>query len=80
MIRYHPIPMDCTRWTELGMARFLEEAGFYRDHIQTGSWSNANAVKANMYRWARAGWRRKFHNDKNFPVTVWAIAQKSLNQ
>ena len=76
LIRYHPIPIDCTRWTETGLLHFLEEAGFDPDATQTGSWGNAGAVKANFHRWARAGWERRFHNDAHFPVTVWAIAQK----
>ena len=77
MIRYHPIPTDCSRWTELGMKHFLEEVGFDPDQVETGSWGNAAAVKANFYRWARTGWRRSLPNDERFPVTVWAIAQKS---
>lgn len=77
LIRYHPIPTDCSRWTELGMKHFLEEAGFDPDRVVTGSWGNASAVKANFNRWARTGWRRSLPNDERFPVTVWAIAQKS---
>lgn len=76
MIRYHPIPTDCSRWTELGMSHFLEEAGFDPARIVTGSWGNAAAVKANFYRWARTGWQRRLPNDERFPVTVWAMAQK----
>jgi SAM-dependent methyltransferase len=76
LIRHHPIPLDCSRWTELGMVHFLEEAGFDPDRTTTGSWGNARAVKANFHRWARAGWERRFKNDSNFPITVWAIAEK----
>lgn len=76
MIRYHPIPTDCTRWTELGMANFLTDVGFEAESIETGSWGNAAAVKANFHRWGRTGWRRALPNDPNFPVTVWAIAHK----
>ncbi len=79
MIRYHPIPNDCSRWTQLGMVRFLEECGFDPDYIETGGWGNANAVKSNLFRWSRAGWQRRFKNDERFPVTIWAFAQKSLN-
>lgn len=77
LIRYHPIPTDCSRWTELGMKHFLEEAGFEPDRVVTGSWGNAAAVKANFHRWARTGWQRDLPNDERFPVTVWAMAQKS---
>lgn len=76
MIRHHAIPVDCTRWTELGMKHFLEDVGFDGSSIETGSWGNAAAVKANMHRWARTGWRRRLPNDPDFPVTVWAIARK----
>ena len=77
LIRYHPIPTDCSRWTEVGMKHFLEEAGFDPERVVTGSWGNASAVKANFNRWARTGWKRHLPNDERFPVTVWAIAQKS---
>jgi SAM-dependent methyltransferase len=76
LIRYHPIPSDCTRWTELGMRHFLADCGFDAAGIETGSWGNAEAVTANLHRWARTGWRRALPNDPNFPVTVWAIARK----
>jgi SAM-dependent methyltransferase len=76
MIRYHAIPTDCTRWTELGMRHFLADAGFDPERIETSSWGNAAAVKANLHRWARTGWRRRLPNDPDFPVTVWAIARK----
>ncbi|RDV02778.1 class I SAM-dependent methyltransferase [Sphingorhabdus pulchriflava] len=77
LIRYHPIPTDCSRWTEVGMKHFLEEAGFDPERVVTGSWGNASAVKANLNRWVRTGWRRSLPNDERFPVTVWAMAQKS---
>lgn len=76
LIRHHPIPTDCTRWTELGMHHLLADAGFDPPRIETGSWGNAWAVKANLHRWARTGWRRNLPNDPNFPITVWAIARK----
>jgi SAM-dependent methyltransferase len=77
MIRYHPIPTDCSRWTELGMIHFLEEVGFDPAKTSTGSWGNAAAVKGNFNRWMRTGWRRSLPNDLRFPVTVWAMAQKA---
>jgi SAM-dependent methyltransferase len=76
MIRRHDVPLDCSRWTEMGMRYFLEEAGFDPARITTGSWGNAAAVKANLISWSRVGWRQSFPNDSRFPLTVWAIAQK----
>lgn len=75
LIRHHPIPEDCTRWTEQGMRYFLEEAGFDPPQIETGSWGNRAAVKANFNRWARTGWNRRLRNEPDFPVTVWAMAR-----
>jgi SAM-dependent methyltransferase len=76
LIRYHPVPIDCSRWTALGMMHFLEEAGFDAERIHTGSWGNRSAVCRNLRRWMRVGWRRHFPNDPAYPVTVWAIARK----
>jgi SAM-dependent methyltransferase len=76
LIRQHPVPTDCTRWTELGMRHFLADAGFDAARIETGSWGNARAVKANLYRWDRTGWRRRLPNEPDFAVTVWAFAHK----
>lgn len=78
LIRQHLVPTDCTRWTELGMRHFLADAGFDDASIETGSWGNAGAVKANLRRWARTGWRRRLPNHPDFPVTVWAFARKPL--
>ncbi|KUI42153.1 methyltransferase type 12 [Mycobacterium sp. IS-1590] len=67
---------DCSRWTEVGIKYFLAESGFDIDKIQTGSWGNRACVKANFNRWA---WRwpwRSLRNEVDFPVTVWALAQK----
>jgi SAM-dependent methyltransferase len=76
MIRRHDVPLDCSRWTEMGMRYLLEDAGFDKDSMKSGSWGNAAAVKANLVNWSRVGWRRSFPNDSRFPLTVWAIAQK----
>ena len=76
LIRRHDIPNDCTRWTEQGMRHFLEDNGFDAVSIRTGSWGNRAAVKANFNSWGRTGWRRRLPNERDFPVTVWAFAQK----
>ena len=76
LIRYHPIPSDCTRWTETGMRHFLGDVGFDIASVETGSWGNEAAVKANFHRWAHTGWRRRLPNQPDFPVTVWAFARK----
>ncbi|MBV5311516.1 class I SAM-dependent methyltransferase [Chromatium okenii] len=76
LIKYHPIPNDCTRWTETGLRYFLAEAGFPIDEIVTGSWGNRSCVKANFNHWARRGWFGSLKNEQEFPVTVWALAKK----
>jgi hypothetical protein len=77
MIRVHENPVDCSRWTELGMKHLLAEAGFDIDKIRTGSWGNLACVRANLVTptWARIGWGRSMRNESQFPVAVWAIAE-----
>jgi hypothetical protein len=76
LIRVHAVPYDCSRWTETGLRYFLSEAGFPIDSTITGSWGNRKCVKANFNRWARKGWFRSSQNEPDFPVTVWALAQR----
>ena len=77
LVRIHDYPVDCTRWTEIGLKYFLAECGFALDGIQTGSWGNRACVKANFGGWVR--YRRRLHNLKNepdVPYHVWALARK----
>jgi hypothetical protein len=77
LIKYHGCPDDCTRWTETGIKYFLAEAGFPIDHIQTGSWGNRSCVKGNFRKWTRyRPWLHSLRNEPEFPVSVWALAQK----
>jgi len=76
LVRYHPIPHDCCRWTETGLKYFLADCGWALEDIRTGSWGNKACVKANLDRWVRRGWFRSLANDPYFPVTVWAFARK----
>lgn len=77
MIKLHPYPEDCTRWSETGLRYFLEEGGFDLDNITTGSWGNRACVRANFDRWAKLGRFGSLENEWKFPVNVWAIARKS---
>ena len=38
LIKVHNVPIDCTRWTELGLKFLLQEGGFESEGIETGSW------------------------------------------
>jgi len=79
LIKFHPIPYDCSRWTEMGMKYFLAECGFELDKTVTGSWGNRACVRANFKKWARSGWFGSMKDEPEFPVTVWALAQKSTS-
>ncbi len=78
LIRIHNVPQDCSRWTETGIRYFLAECGFDLERIRTGSWGNRACVRANFSRWAR--YRRwllhSLRDEPDFPVSVWAFAQK----
>jgi SAM-dependent methyltransferase len=76
LIRVHLAPLDCSRWTETGIRQLLVEAGFESDDIRTGSWGNRACVKANFRNFPPRGWTRSLKNEPEFPVTVWALAQK----
>ncbi|MBI1359075.1 MAG: methyltransferase domain-containing protein [Alphaproteobacteria bacterium] len=76
LIRVHPSPIDCRRWTEQGLAMFLEDAGFRSDLIKTDSWGNRACVVANFKGWKKRGFFGSLVNEPEFPVTVWAFAQK----
>jgi hypothetical protein len=40
LIKIHQHPVDCSRWTEIGIRNLLAEGGFNIDLITTGSWGN----------------------------------------
>jgi SAM-dependent methyltransferase len=77
LIKKHEVPVDCSRWTEIGMKYFLAECGFPLDQIVTGSWGNMECVVSNFNRWTV--YRKESHslvNDPEFPMVVWALARK----
>jgi SAM-dependent methyltransferase len=77
LIRVHNFPIDCSRWTEIGLKYFLAECGFDLEHIRTGSWGNRACVRANFSRWILyRPWLHSLKNEPLFPVAVWALAQK----
>lgn len=78
LIRIHPTPNDCTRWTETGLKHALAEGGFSLESIQTGSWGNRACVISYLNEWTR--FRPLWHslkNDERYPVVVWAFARKT---
>ena len=76
LIKYHAVPIDCSRWTETGIRHLLIEAGFDDELIRTDSWGNKACVKANLKSFVRRGWFGSLRNEPEFPVTVWVFAQK----
>jgi hypothetical protein len=77
LVRRHNVPTDCTRWTDVGMRYFLAEAGFSLERVQTGAWGNKACLKANLTAWTKP-WPffTSFKNEPNYPVMVWAFAQR----
>jgi len=77
LIKVHEVPVDCSRWTELGIKHLLAECGFPIEWIRTGAWGSRACVKANFRRWARRGWFKSLANEPEFPVSVWALARRT---
>lgn len=78
LLRIHDSPIDCNRWTEIGLSCLLQEAGFPEAGITTKSWGNRRCVQANFKHWAKGGFLGSLKNEPDFPVMVWAFAQKPL--
>jgi SAM-dependent methyltransferase len=80
LLKVHNFPVDCSRWTEVGLRHFLAECGFQLDRIKAGSWGNRMAARANLVRKGFPLYHPLLHwnldNDPLFPVQVWALAQK----
>lgn len=77
LIRVHPSPTDYWRWTAQGLACLLEDSGFDPARIRADGWGNRDAVIANLGRWEVFDpARHSLDNEADYPVTVWALAQK----
>lgn len=76
LVRVHKSPIDCTRWTEEGLSYFLQECGFDATRISTNSWGNRACLRANLTAWRKRG-LGSLANEPDFPLAVWAFAQKS---
>jgi SAM-dependent methyltransferase len=69
LIKVHEVPVDCTRWTELGLKHLLAECGFSRGHPYrllatvpvSGEFRRLGAARVVQVPGQRAG----------FPVSVW---------
>ena len=77
LVRFHPQPLDCTRWSVEGLKFFLEDAGFESDTIRTQSWGNRACLKANLLVWRKyQPWMHSLKNDPAYPLVVWGMARK----
>jgi SAM-dependent methyltransferase len=77
LVKIHDSPIDCSRWTEIGLRHLLAEGGFTIEKIITGSWGNRACVMANWKRWQiYQAWRHSLANEPQYPIVVWALATK----
>lgn len=77
LIKIHPSPDDCTRWSKTGMVYFLEECGFDPSDIRSFAWGNRKCINANFVDWIPYNERRhSLINEEEFPIVVWALARK----
>ncbi|MEZ5857277.1 MAG: methyltransferase domain-containing protein [Hyphomicrobiaceae bacterium] len=76
LVRVHASPLDCSRWTETGLSRLLQEAGFSASLIESRSWGNRSCLIANLAGWRKRGFFGSLKNEPNFPVMTWAYAGK----
>jgi SAM-dependent methyltransferase len=78
LLKLHPQPLDCSRWSASGMRHLLAEGGFPIERIEASCWGNRSCVVSNLDHWV--GYRRGIHslgNEPEFPIVVWAVAQKA---
>ncbi|NEO93912.1 MAG: class I SAM-dependent methyltransferase [Moorea sp. SIO3G5] len=80
LIGVHHCPIDCNRWTELGLKHFLAECGFSLEQIKTGSWGNRQCLRSYANHGICEYYVKYWHSLKNeplYPAVVWAIAHKT---
>ncbi len=79
MVRSHPHPLDCSRWSADGLRYFLEECGFDAEQIRADQWGNRDCLEANLDKWVRFDEdAHSLENDPKFPLVSWALARKPL--
>ena len=80
-VRYHPYPVDCSRWTARGLRNLLVEAGFDAALITADQWGNVASARRDCgKRWAaHDGLTDDLTNDPDFPTVAWALARKAVS-
>lgn len=77
LIKVHPSPLDCSRWTEDGLKFLMEECGFELNRMTSGSWGNRLCVISNFAAWPEyVHGMHPLENERDFPMVVWLLAQK----
>jgi hypothetical protein len=77
LVLVHECPVDCSRWTALGLKHLLAEGGFPLTAIETGSWGNRTCARGSLRRPPRyVPWYHTLQNDPSYPMVVWAFARK----
>ncbi len=77
LVKLHFGPIDCTRWTKIGMKQLVIDAGFDKNYIEVNQWGNKSCIKANLKNWKK--FNPIFHslkNESNFPAIIWCLAKK----
>lgn len=77
LVKVHNAPMDCSRWTELGLKHLLAEVGFPLSDTITGSWGNRVCIRKTLRSVPGViHWWHTVQNEPNYPVVVWALGRK----
>ena len=77
LVKIYNSPVDCSRWTEVGLRHLLAEGGFDINRITTGSWGNRACIRSNWWKWTiYRPWLHSLKNEPEFPFHVWALARK----
>lgn len=78
LVKIHPIPLDCYRWTKDGIRILLENAGF--SILKTGSWGNRQCLMRDLkpgMEWAYyIPGIHSLKNEPQLPIVIWAFARK----
>ncbi|WP_112309413.1 methyltransferase domain-containing protein [Pseudogemmobacter bohemicus] len=81
-VPYHAVPVDCSRWSALGLKNLLIETGFDEDSIMAAQWGNRAAALRNLEPdWPPASSSDDdLTNDPEFPLVSWAMARRPLDR
>ena len=74
LLKIHAAPNDYWRFTIEGMHVLLTENNFAP--IEIKSWGNKFAVRNNLNSWAKTRWYKPSKNEPDFPVVIWAFANR----